>query len=311
MLSWDDFRYVKAIADTRSLAGAAEQLGINHSTVFRRLSQIEQHLGSRLFERGRGGYALTACGEEMVELAERVGDDIVTFERKVTGQDLRPSGDLRITTSDVVLLRILNDVLIGFRRAYPEIIVDLVVTNRILNLSKREADVALRATYLGPESLAGRRASRLAWAVYGPRALAGKSFNLQTDGRRHDWIAFGDHASIAKAVKWLKEHVDEDRIVYKTNTMIGLAEAAEAGVGLALLPCFVGAAVPGLAQLGPAVPELEAELWLLTHPDLRNTARVRAFMDYCAAEIAKRRKVIECSPDGADLSGRVRRAPAD
>ena len=160
MLSWDDFRYVKAIADTRSLAGAAEQLGVNHSTVFRRLGQIEQQLGSRLFERGRGGYALTTCGDEMVELAQRLGEDIVTFERKITGQDLRPSGELRITTSDIVLLRILNDVLIGFRRAYPEISVDLVATNRMLNLSRRDADIALRAAYGQPESLTGQLVAR-------------------------------------------------------------------------------------------------------------------------------------------------------
>src|SRR5262245_66612676 len=91
MLSWDDFRYVKAIADTRSLAGAAELLGVNHSTVFRRLGQIEQQLGSRLFERGRPGYAPTACGEQMVELAERLGDAMVSFARTVTGQGPRPS----------------------------------------------------------------------------------------------------------------------------------------------------------------------------------------------------------------------------
>ena len=224
MLSWDDFRYVKAIADTRSLAGAAEQLGVNHSTVFRRLGQIEQQLGSRLFERGRGGYALTPCGDEMVELAQRLGEDIVTFERKITGQDLRPSGELRITTSDIVLLRILNDVLIGFRRAYPEIVVELVVTNRMLNLSRRDADIALRAAYMQPEALTGRLVSRLAWAVYGPQALAEESFDPITDGRRHDWIAFSDNVAIAKALKWLKEHVDENRIVYRTNTMIGLAE---------------------------------------------------------------------------------------
>src|SRR5882757_5926664 len=98
MLSWDDFRYVKAIADSRSLAGAAESLGVNHSTVFRRLGQIEQGLGSRLFERGRAGYSLTPSGEEMVQLAGRLGEDIINFERKVTGQDLRPSGELRVTT---------------------------------------------------------------------------------------------------------------------------------------------------------------------------------------------------------------------
>jgi DNA-binding transcriptional LysR family regulator len=293
MLSWDDFRYVKAIAETKSLAGAAESLGVNHSTVFRRLGQIEQQLGSRLFERGRAGYALTPCGEEMVALAERVGEDIVSFERKVTGQDLRPSGELRITTSDVMLLHLLTDVLIGFRRAYPEIVLDIVVSNRVLNLSKRDADVAVRATYQGPEGLAGRRAARIAWAVFGPKELAKNPFDFRTDGRQHNWIAFADVSSIAKALKWLKEHVDEDRIVFKMNTMVGLAEAAAGGVGVALLPCFVGSAVPGLAQLSPALPELEGELWLLTHPDLRNTARVRAFLDYCEAEIGKRRKTIE------------------
>jgi DNA-binding transcriptional LysR family regulator len=294
MLSWDDFRYVKAIADTRSLAGAAESLGVNHSTVFRRLGQIEQQLGSRLFERGRAGYALTACGEQMVELAERMGEDILTFERRVTGQDLRPSGELRVTTTDTILLHLLSDILIGFRRAYPEIVLDVVVSNQRLNLSKRDADVAVRATYHNPEPLGGRNVARIAWAIFGPHALAGKPFNAAIDGQRHDWVAFVDPSSIAKAVKWLKEHVDEKRIVYKVNTVMGLAEAAAGGLGMVILPCYVGAAVPGLAQLSPPLPELEGELWLLTHPDLRNTARVRAFLDFCTCEIAQRRKVIEC-----------------
>lgn len=293
MLSWDDFRYVEAIADTGSLTGAAERLGINHSTVFRRLGQIEQQLGSRLFERGRAGYAPTACGEQMVELAERMGDDIVSFERTVTGQDLRPSGELRVTTSDVLLLHFLGDVLIGFRRAYPEIVLDIVVSNQRLNLSKRDADVAVRATYHNPDPLAGSKIARIAWAVFGPAALATEEFDPEFDGRRHDWVAFSDPVAIAKATRWLREHASEKRIVYKMNTMIGLAEAAAGGVGLALLPCYVGTAVAGLAQLSPPLPELEGELWLLTHPDLRNTARVRAFIDYCAEAIARRRRLIE------------------
>jgi DNA-binding transcriptional LysR family regulator len=293
MLSWDDFRYVKAIADSRSLAGAAETLAVNHSTVFRRLGQIEQQLGSRLFERGRAGYSLTACGEEMVELAARMGEDIISFERKVTGRDLRPSGELRITTSDMVLLHLLNEVLIGFRRAYPDILLEVVVSNQRLDLSKRDADVAVRATYQPPDALAGRRVARIAWAIYGPKALASKPFDLSVDGRRHDWIAFADTASIGKAMKWLKEHVDEKRIVYRINTMIGLPEAAAGGLGMVLLPCYVGTAVAGLAQLSPPLPELEGELWLLSHPDLRNTARVRAFLDFCTAEIGQRRNVIE------------------
>jgi DNA-binding transcriptional LysR family regulator len=293
MLSWDDFRFVKAIADTRSLAGAAEALGVNHSTVFRRLGQIEQQLGSRLFERGRGGYGLTPCGEEMVELAERMGEDIVSFERRVTGQDLRPSGELRVTTSDTMLQHLLKDVLIGFRHAYPEITLDIVVSNLRLNLSKRDADVAVRATYQQPETLAGRKVARIAWAVFGPAALAAQRIDPAADGRAHNWIAFTDLVSVARVTKWLKTHVDEQRIVYKVNTMLGLAEVAAGGVGMAVLPCFIGNAIPGLAQLTPPLPDLEGELWLLTHPDLRNTARVRAFLDFCAAEIGKRREVLE------------------
>jgi DNA-binding transcriptional LysR family regulator len=294
MLSWDDFRYVKAIADTRSLGGAAQLLGVNHSTVFRRLGQIEHQIGSRLFDRGRTGYTLTACGDDMVRLAERVAEDINAFERRVTGQDLRPSGELRVTANDMVLLHLLTDVLAKFRKAYPEIILDIVVSNALLNLSKRDADVAVRATYQPPESLNGLRVGRIGWAVFGQKALAGKPFDLVADPPRHDWVVFADPVAIARASKWLKEHaIDERRIVYKVNSMLGLAEAAAAGVGLALLPCFIGTMVPGLAQLCSPLPELEGELWLLTHPDLHNTARVRAFLDFCAAEMAERHALLE------------------
>jgi len=292
MLSWDDFRYVKAIAEARSLAGAGERLGVNHSTVFRRLGQIERQLGSRLFERRRAGYVLTPCGAEMVDLAERMWAEIIDFERRVTGQDLRPSGELRITTSDVLLRHLLSDVFVAFRRAYPEIILEIVVSNQRLNLTKRDADVAVRAAYHSPEPLAGAKVARIGWAVFGAASLAREPFNPIRDGRRHDWIAFADALSIARAAKWLQQHADETRVVYKNNTMVGLAEAAAAGVGLALLPCYVGTAVPGLAQLTPPLPDLESELWLITHPDLRNTARVRAFLDFCADEIVCRQPAL-------------------
>src|SRR3989440_9659868 len=192
MLSWDDFRYVKAIADTRSLGGAAQDLSVNHSTVFRRLAQIEKQLGSRLFERSRGGYALTPCGEEMVRLAERMGEDVVAFERQVTGHDLRPSGELRVTTNDTALIYLMTDVFAGFRRAYPEISLDVVVANQALNLSKRDADVAIRATDRPPETLIGRRAATIAWAVFAASGTAPEGFEA-SDAREVDWIGFGDN----------------------------------------------------------------------------------------------------------------------
>jgi len=291
MLSWDDFRYVKAIADTRSLGGAAAELSVNHSTVFRRLAQIEKGLGSRLFERSRGGYALTPCGEEMVRLAERMGEDIVAFERQVTGHDLRPSGELRVTTNDTALIYLMTEIFAGFRRAYPEISLDVVVSNQPLNLSKRDADVAIRATERPPETLIGRRAASIAWAVFAASETARNNFDPLSDGRAAEWIGFGDNLANLKAAKWLKEH--GGRPVYRINTVLGLAEATAAGLGLGLLPCFIGAKTPGVTRLTPPLPDVVEGLWLLTHADLRATARVRAFMDFAGAEIAKRRKELE------------------
>jgi DNA-binding transcriptional LysR family regulator len=287
-LSWEDFRVVKAIADARSLGGAAQALALNHSTVFRRLQSIEHQLGSRLFERNRGAYVLTPCGEEMVRLAERMGEEIVTFERQAAGHDLRPAGDLRVTTNDTLLVHLLPAVLAAFRRAYPEIVLDLMVSNQAFNLSKRDADVALRATDAPPETLVGRRICAIAWAIFGAQDRA-----FEGDERQFDWVGFGDNLAGLKAAKWLADHVAPERVVYKINTVLGLAEAAAAGIGLVLLPCFIGANTPGLRRLSAVKPELENGLWLLTHPDLRQTARVRAFMDFAAAEIAQRRPMLE------------------
>lgn len=291
MLSWDDFRYVKAIADTRSLAGAAAELSVNHSTVFRRLAQIESGLGSRLFERSRAGYALTPCGEEMVRLAERMGEDIVAFERQVTGHDLRPSGELRVTTNDTVLVHMLTGVFAAFRKAYPEIVLDVVVSNQALNLSKRDADVAVRATDRPPDALIGRRAASIAWAVYANADRAPEAFDPETDGQSVDWIGFGDNLANLKAARWLKDR--GGRVVYRINTVLGLAEATAAGMGIAVLPCFIGSATPGLTRLTGPLPDLANGIWLLTHADLRQTARVRAFMDFAGNEIGRQRKAIE------------------
>lgn len=291
MLSWDDFRYVKAIADTRSLGGAAHELSVNHSTVFRRLAQIEKGLGSRLFERSRGGYALTPCGEEMVRLAERMGEDIVAFERQVTGHDLRPSGELRVTTNDTALIYLMTEIFAGFRGAYPDILLDVVVSNQALNLSKRDADVAIRATERPPDTLIGRRVASIAWAVFAASDKVPENFDPRSDGRDAEWIGYGDNLANLKAAKWLKEH--GGRVVYRINTVLGLAEAAAAGLGLGLLPCFIGSKTPGLTRITPPIADVTDGLWLLTHADLRATARVRAFMDFAGAEIGKRRKQLE------------------
>lgn len=300
-IAWDEFRLVKAIAEARSLAGAADTLGINHSTVFRRLGALEKAMGARLFERSRTGYAPTAAGEKMVELANRIADDVVDLERKITGQDLRPSGDLRVTTNDTLLVHLLSEVFVGFRRAYPEINLDIVVANEPLNLSKRDADIAIRATDRPPETLIGRRLAGIRWGIFAPSGDAPKRFDIG-EARQHNWIGLSDGIGGPKPTRWLLDNAGPERIVYKLNTVLGIAEAVAAGGGFALIPCFIGAATAGVTRLGFPDPEIEAGLWLLTHPDLKNSARVRAFMDFTADEISKRRAVIECSEAGAKNS---------
>jgi DNA-binding transcriptional LysR family regulator len=130
--------------------------------------------------------------------------------------------------------------------------------------------------------------------VFGAKGMVEHVLEPNSDLTRYAWAAFGDASSTGRASKWLKEHgINENRVVYRVNTLLGLAEAVAGGVGLALLPCFIGHALPMLAQLTPPLPEVQGELWLLTHPDLRNTARVRTFLEFCASEFAHRRAIIE------------------
>lgn len=293
-LAWDDFRLIKAIADVRSLPAAAALLGINHSTVFRRLGQIEEALGAKLFERHRSGYTLTTPGEEMVALAQRVDDDITAFTRKMAGREISPAGELRVTTNDSLLVHLLTPLFGKFRQACRDVRLDVVLANQELNLSKRDADVAIRATDNPPENLVGRRIATIAWALYGRSDTFPEPDAIDRESLlERDWVSLGDNLATLKAVKFVQEHISPERIGYRVNTVLGLAEAVEQGLGIGHLPCFIGDVRQGLIRLGPPIPEFSADLWILTHPDLRHSPRVRVFLDFLADEVAKQRKLIE------------------
>src|SRR5215204_2850995 len=292
-LAWDAFRLVKAIAEARTLPGAAGLIGVNHSTVFRRLGQIEDALGGRLFERHRTGYALTPAGEEMVSLAQQMDEHNTAFTRKIAGQEVSPSGELRITTNDSLLVHLLMPLLARFRQQCRDVRLDIVLSNQALNLSKRDADVAVRATDHPPENLVGRRAATLAWALYGRATDFPEPASIDLPALyERSWVALGDNMAV-KAARFVREHVAPERIVYKVNTVLGLTEAVEAGIGIGPLPCFIADARPALVRLAPPNPDFSTGLWLLTHPEVRHSARVRAFLDFLAAEIAKLRKHLE------------------
>jgi DNA-binding transcriptional LysR family regulator len=273
--------------------------------VFRRLGHLEETLGVKLFERHRTGYALTTAGEEMAALAERMEEDVATFARKLEGQAVSPAGELRVTTNDTLLVHLLTPLFGKFTRSCPDVRLDVVLTNQALNLSKRDADVAIRATDNPPETLVGRRVASIAWAVYGRRADFPQPDAVDLLGLYdRTWVALGDNLAGLKAARFVRDRVAAEKIVYKVNTVLGLAEAVEHGIGIGPLPCFIADARPSLVRLTEPNPDFSAGLWLLTHPDLRQSARVRAFMDFTAAEIAKLRRSIE------GLDGAQERRPA-
>lgn len=289
--SWDDFRLVKAIADQQSLVGAAESLGLNHSTVFRRLGALEETLKTRIFERSRNGYTPTAAGERMVALANQMSNEINSFELKCAGRDVQPSGELRVTTNDTMLIHLLTPIFAGFTKAYPEIRLDIVVSNTALNLSKRDADIAIRATPSPPETLVGRNIGVIAWAEYAANELV-KSGQVPP---RHEarWVGYSDNLAGLMANRQLEHKFDSKQIVYRVNTVLGLAEAIAANIGLGYLPCIIGDRAQGISRISEPFNEPASHLWLLTHPELRDAARVRAFMTYVGTELNKQRKALD------------------
>lgn len=294
-LAWDDFRLVKAIADQGGLTGAAVVLGVNHSTVFRRLGQIEDQLGQPLFERRKTGYVATCAGEEMAALASRMEEDVTAFDRRLAGRDVTPSGEVRVTTTDTLFLNMLLPIFASFRQAHPTIRLDVAIGYQTLNLSRRDADIAIRASDSPGETLVGRRLATLNWAIYGrkeePLTAAEEADPTALFAR--NWVTLGDQLGYVKAARYVRDHVAPQRIALKCSAVLGLTEAVEQGIGIGPLPCFIADQRPSLRRLTPPNPDFSTGLWILTHPDIRHVPRVRAFMDFCGNELAKNRALIE------------------
>ncbi len=289
-LSWDDLRIIKTLSESGNRAVTAKKLGINVSTVSRRVAQLEKTLGIALFDRRRSGYILTMEGAELRALAERVELDIVSVARRISPAEQGLLGKLRITTSDGLLLYFLTPIIADFKSVNEGITIEVLVGNQTLSLARDESDIAVRATKKPSENLVGRKLATIAWAPYGNVRSASASA-LFAEGQ--SWVSYSGLLSGLKAVSYVDNRVDAHCISYRTDSVAAASAAIAAGLGLGFLPCMLGDITPGLRRVGPVVPELNDELWLLTHQDIRKSWRVKAFMTFCASAVANQKLLIE------------------
>jgi len=298
MDDWNEPRLVLAVQRTGGLTAAAKALGIDHSTAFRRLNALEARLGARLFERLPGGaYRATPAGERMAAGAAHMEDEVLALNRDIVGRDHRLSGRLRITSSETLAYGVLTRHLASFRQTHPGIEIELAVDNRMLSLSRREVDIALRPVRPREEDLWGRRLAAVTWTIYGsPAYLDAKRepLSVPADLAGHALIGWEKHVTGIQAADWLAHSVPVETFVYRTSSLINQLLAAKAGIGLALLPCYLGDGDQGLARaLTDPVPELSGELWIVTHADLKAAARVRAFFELVGDGLARERDRFE------------------
>lgn len=287
-IDWSDYRVVLDIAEAGSLAAAARRSNLSHPTMFRRLNTVEERLGVRLFERFRNGYLPTPAGEEMVAAARDMAERAVATERKLSGRDLRPSGSVRVTTTDTLLFGLLGAEFARLRDVEPEIALEIVVSNEVFDLSLREADVAIRPAARPEPHLVGRKLGVIRQAVYGHKDL---------DRNEHEndklanvpWIGPSRSMAYDQLYAWMIRKGYDKVCGCRVDSLLGIHAAVRAGIGAAVLPAYLGEADTALRRYGGFVDELDTDLWLLVHPDLRHTARIRCVMDCLSQSAAIRR----------------------
>lgn len=279
-LSWTDFHIVLVVAQQGSVAKACAPLGMTHSTLLRKLESIEVRLKTRLFERVRGRYTPTVAGHEIEQAAREFEPIARAAETRVLGQDLRPSGRVRVSVAPVVIDHLLPPILAQFASAFPEVQIELAGTREHASLRRREVDVAIRVSDTVPDWLAGRRLVELTFKVYGRRrgraATPIRAIEDLVLERR--WIGFERDARDLKFDRWLATEVPDECVVLRVDGFSHALMMVLAGLGIAVLPSFLEARVPDLQPLSGPIVALQTPMWLITHPELKNTTRVQVLM---------------------------------
>lgn len=289
MINWDDHRIFLAVARESSIRKAAATLGVSHSTVLRRITAFEEALDVRLFERVPTGYFTTPAGEDMLRSAQRIEEEALAAARRVAGRDTQLCGKVRVTLPSALATHLLMPDLAAFDREHPEIDLELILTYTITNLAKREADVAIRLSNDPPDDLVGRRILHMSNAAYVAKDHLHGGGNKRTAAQLK-WIGFSERSSM----QWVEDSDFPNVPVGACiDDPLARMEAVRAGVGMAMLPCFMADAQPDLHRMPPGTLRPHKDVWVLTHKDLRNTARIRKFTSFMSHALHNKRDLLE------------------
>ena len=283
VMDWDDYKYFSALAATRSVRAAAEQLDVNPSTVSRRLEHFEERLGVQLFTRSRRGLTITPEGAEVIARVNEIASDLGSIEGQLIGQDQRLSGMVRVVIPEVIALSLLVKELPRFQELYPDIEISMVPGHQRPDLNVREADVLMEATDHPAENLVGRALSPVAIAAYGAKALVERDqrLGMLPSGEGTTWVEYFTDSEMSRACRRLRMvHAANARIQVRSLSLLLHLEAVRQGIGYAFLPCILAESDPNLLRVGNIPPVLGPSMWMLTHPDLRGTRRIKVFMDF-------------------------------
>lgn len=271
-INWDDLRFFIEVVRAGNVTEAGSRLGVNQSTVSRRIATLESVLGKALFDRTAKGWVITPVGEKIVSQAEEMAVQANAIHRKIEIDTEEVSGLIKITVADVCSKRFVMPVIRDFQRDYPEVEIQLITADQVLNLANREADIAIQAVNDPPPNVVGKRICKLGFYVYGHSALL-KNFSPETPPCI-TWL--GDGVTLPF---WIKKNFPKLKKAYRTNSNVAMFNMCKEGLGLALLPCSLGDEAEELERVPVEYTEPGQDVWVLSHVDLRTTARVRIFRD--------------------------------
>jgi len=286
-LNWDDLKYFLAVARTGTLRGGADSITVNHTTLTRRIAVMEERVGSRLFDRSKSGLGLTQVGEDLLPNAERVEQEMTAASRVIVGRDTQPTGTVYVTLPHGLAMTSLMEDFTAFADRYPDITLHLNFTNDVRDLTRREADVSLRVATDVTDDVVGRKLVQMSQAAYCSRQYAERVTDNQ--GKGLHFIGWHEPEE-ATTARWLSDsHYPKATLKHRVSELVPLITLAASGLGMAYLACNLGDRHPDLIRAPFQKPLPYRSIWLLLHRDLRNTARVRLFVDFLAERVTARR----------------------